>query len=284
MTAPIFRAAASSPLVQFFAAGAVIFGLYALGPGSETEAADEIVVTVAEQRNLAALFEQTWRRQPSADEIDILIASRLDEELLYREALALGLDTDDVVVRRRLAQKVEFLIDDLSARRDPTEAELAAFLAEHADRYAIEPAISFRQIYLSPERRGERVLDDAGIVLAALEGGTDPAALGDAAPLPDGMKGASVSRIAQVFGEDFADALGSAPLGRWTGPVPSTYGVHLIQVERREPGRMPSLAEARAGVESDWRDARRREARAAYLAQLRAKYEIRVEEPGARDE
>lgn len=281
MSASVVRAAASSPIVQFFAAGTVIFGLYALGPGDKAQPPSAIVVTASEQQNLTALFEKTWQRPPTQSEMQALIAARIEEEILYREAVKLGLDTDDVVIRRRLVQKIEFVLDDLAARRDPTDEELSAFLAGHADRYAIEASIGFRQIFLSPERRGERLLDDADLVLAALSGGTEPSALGDAAPLPRAMEGAPLSRIARVFGDEFAQAVAAAPVGEWSGPLRSAYGVHVVEITQRAPGRMPSLAEARTSVERDWRDAERQKARATYLQRLRAAYDIRVEMSGA---
>lgn len=266
-----------NPLLQFFAAGAVIFAIYWASDRSASQPAGSITISLAEQKNLAALFEKTWRRPPTAAEFKGLIDARLREELLYREALALGLDEGDIVVRRRLVQKVEFIADDLAARVDPSEADLEAFLADNAANYAIEPRLTFRQIYLSEARRGERLMADAEALLGKLKSGADPEVLGDAIDLPRAMDKAPTSVIARSFGQDFADAIARLEPGDWAGPVRSAYGVHLVQVQAKDARRAPSLDEVRDKVERDWREARRQAARAAYLKRLKDKYAIAVE-------
>ncbi len=275
----IARTLLSAPLVQFFIAGAIIFGLYAVSDKGSAEPAQAITITAAEQKNLAALFTKTWRRPPTLTELNGLIEARVREELFYREALALGLDSGDVIVRRRLAQKIQFITDDLAATRKPTEQDLKNFLDENKDKYAVSPMITFRQVYLSSDRRGPTLIEDAAAILAELQRGADPAALGDVIELPPQMEKATTRSISRTFGREFANAIDQAKPGSWSGPIKSGYGAHLVQVLSREDGRIPSLDEARAAVERDWREAQREKARAAYLDALKKKYEISVEQP-----
>ena len=267
-----------NPLVQFFAAGAVIFSLYSFYEKPEAASTDAITINIAEQENLASLFEKTWRRPPTPVELEGLIESRVREELFYREALALGLDDGDVIVRRRLAQKIEFISDDLAVRREPTDEELSAFLKENAEKYAIEPSITFRQIYLNTDRRGPGLMDDAGAILAELERGADPLVLGDVIELPQAMEEVTVSQVSRVFGNEFAEAAGHAEPGAWFGPIRSAYGAHLVKLVANVAGRAPTLDEARKAIERDWREAQRQQARAAYTEALKGKYRITVEQ------
>jgi len=274
----------SNPLLQFFVAGALIFALYAW-QGDATEQVspeNEIVITQAEQRNLVSLFEKTWRRLPTEDERKGLVEERLQQELLYREALALGLDKDDVVIRRRLAQKIEFIVDDMTAGRSPTDEELGAFLKQNEERYATEPKVSFRQVYLSAERRGPALIEDANRMLRELQTGADPLSFGDPTVLPQGMRASALSSVERVFGKEFSAALADAPTGSWVGPVQSTFGAHLVLVLERQAGQTATLDTARAQLERDWREAERQRSKDAYIKTLKDKYSISIEPgPGA---
>jgi parvulin-like peptidyl-prolyl isomerase len=277
------RSLLANPLLQFFAAGAVIFGLYAWQGGvAEQGELDRIVITQAEQRNLVSLFEKTWRRLPTEDERKGLVEERLQQELLYREALALGLDKDDVVIRRRLAQKIEFIVDDMTAGRSPTDEELGAFLKQNEERYATEPKVSFRQVYLSAERRGPALIEDANRMLRELQTGADPLSFGDPTVLPQGMRASALSSVERVFGKEFSAALADAPTGSWVGPVQSTFGAHLVQLLERQAGQTATLDTARAQLERDWREAERQRSKDAYIKTLKDKYSISIEPgPGA---
>ncbi len=243
---------------------------------------NEIVITQAEQRNLVSLFEKTWRRLPTEDERKGLVEERLQQELLYREALALGLDKDDVVIRRRLAQKIEFIVDDMTGGRSPTDEELGAFLKQNEERYATEPKVSFRQVYLSAERRGPALIEDANRMLRELQTGADPLSFGDPTVLPQGMRASALSSVERVFGKEFSAALADAPTGSWVGPVQSTFGAHLVLVLERQAGQTATLDTARAQLERDWREAERQRSKDAYIKTLKDKYSISIEPgPGA---
>lgn len=267
-----------NPLLQFFVAGLVIFGLYAWrGEASQEGGQDQIVITQAEQRNLFSLFEKTWRRPPNADEKKGLVEERLQQELLYREALALGLDKDDVVIRRRLAQKIEFIVDDMAAGRSPTDEELSEFLRQNHERYATEPTVAFQQVFLSAERRGPALVEDANRMLRELQAGADPLSFGDPTVLPQSMRASQLSSVERVFGKEFSAALAEAPTGSWAGPVQSTFGAHLVQILEKQGGQAATLDTARAQLERDWREAERQRARDAYIRTLKEKYSISIE-------
>jgi parvulin-like peptidyl-prolyl isomerase len=268
----------SNPLLQFFVAGAMIFGLFAWrGEALEQGQRDQLVITQAQQRNLVSLFQKTWRRPPTEEERNGLIEERLQQELLYREALALGLDKDDVVVRRRLSQKVEFIVDDMAAGRSPTDEELGEFLKQNAERYAAEPLVAFRQVYLSAERRGPNLLEDAKRILTELKSGADPLSFGDPTVLPQTMQASPLSAVERVFGKQFAILIADRVVGGWSGPIQSTYGAHLVQLLDKQDGKPATLASAREQLERDWRQAERQRAKDAYIKTLKEKYSIIIE-------
>jgi hypothetical protein len=270
------------PLVHFAILGALLFALFDLVGKPVEESKERIVVSAAKVANLAELFRRTWRRPPTQAELDGLIADHVKEEILYREALALGLETDDIVIRRRLRQKMEFLSEDIAAQGEPTEAELEALLEEHAERYRAPARVTFSQVYLSPERRGAEAWTDAERVLVALDAGrTDPAASGDPFLLEQDYRQQTPHDIERLFGERFAAGIAGLPVGRWAGPVQSGYGLHVVLVRERTPEHLPQLDEVRDAVLRDWRAARREDANRAFYDALRGRYEVTVEHPAA---
>jgi len=273
------------PLLHFLVLGAGLFLLFGLVNRSEKADTARIVVTAGQIDQLAENWTRIWMRPPTPDELDGLIDDYVREEVYYREALAMGLDRDDPVIRARLRQKVEFLTDDLAAAADPSEEQLEDFLADNPESFRADSRLSFEHIYLSREKRGDAAQRDAETLLARLEGaGTevDPAALGDPMLLPREYQRASSRDIASRFGEEFAKRLEELPVGRWAGPVESSYGLHLVLVRERTPGRIPALVEVREAVKREWRAARSKEATEAFYQRLRAQYTV-VVEAGARD-
>ena len=199
------------PLLHFLVLGAGLFVLYGVVGKLADESSDRIVVTEAKIGNLAGLFERTWRRPPTPAELDGLIEDHLKEEIFYREALALGLDRDDTVIRRQLRLKMQFISEDVAPQTEPTEAELRAFLAEHADRFRTPSRISFTQVYLSPDRRGENAWSDAERLLVALNTGkSDPAEAGDPFLLEQDYRDLAAPDVERLFGQAFAARVGRA--------------------------------------------------------------------------
>ena len=268
-----FRALRREPLVHFLLLGAALFVAYGWLNRDGWSAPDAIVVSRSQAEGLALQFERVWQRRPSAAERQALIDSWVRDEIFYREAVAMGLDQDDPVVRRRMSQKIQFIVDT-AAPETPAESDLQRWLAEHVDDYRIEATYSIRQVYFDPARHGDRL--DRSIALARQSLELNRPVAGDSTMLPETLEGGA-AEVSRVFGEDFEQALRSAPLASWVGPVRSGFGVHLVRVDARTDARTASLAEVRAEVERDWQRSRVQAAQDAYYERLRAKYTVKIE-------
>ncbi len=272
------------PLLHFLLIGAALFLLYGALNRGVSDAPRDIVIPDSRVEALAENFATVWMRPPTPVEIKGLIDDYVAEEIYYREAIAMGLDQDDTVIRRRLRQKMEFISEGVADAAEPTDAELQAYLDRHPGKFALPAQLSFRQVYFSPDRRGEAARRDAERLLAELQAGRGPADLaeaGDPTLLPPGMEAATPQDIAGAFGEEFAAQVEEAPEGQWTGPLQSGYGLHLVRVEARTAGKASTLAGIRPIVERELMSERRRELNAAFLDGLRRKYDVRVEGPAA---
>jgi hypothetical protein len=273
------------PLVHFLVLGALLFLAFALwSPGSGTAAGRRILVDDALVDHLAETFALTWQRRPTENEIAALVDDHVKEEILYREAVALGLDEDDVVVRRRLRQKMEFLSEDVALMAEPSDAELEAYLAAHPDDFRVAALVSFRHVYLSPERRGASLDRDAARILETLRRGAtandedrESEALGDPFLLPARFDQIAVSDVAEQLGASFAAGLERQPTNAWSGPLRSEYGLHLVLVTERVDARLPPFGEIRDAVEREWRAEKRLEANEAFYAKLRERYIVEIE-------
>ncbi len=270
------------PLVHFLVLGSGLFLLFSMVGDSDDAPNGRIVVSTARVAQLTEIFKRTWQRPPTAEEMEGLIQEHIREEVYYREALAMGLDRDDTIVRRRLRQKLEFFTDDLMAAVDPTEEQLQAYLDENGDAFRIPVRSAFRQIYFNRDRRGKQATHDAESLLARLNGASsevDTAGFGDSLMLPGDYDLVSEVEVAYRLGSEFAAALADLPVGRWSGPVESGFGLHLVLIRERQPGSLPALADVRETVEREWRNVRREEANEAFYRGLRDRYEVSVERP-----
>lgn len=273
------------PLVHFILIGAAFFLIDGwLRPRAAPAAGGEIVVSEARVRNIAQTFSRAWQRPPTREELDGLVETYVREEVLYREALALGLDRDDAIIRRRLQQKMEFVTEEDVSRAPPTDAELEAYLEAHAERFRVEPRATFAQVYLDPAARGAALDREARRLRESLEragAAADFAQAGDRLLLVEPRyEHATRNEVAKVFGVAFADALMQQPVGRWAGPIASGYGMHLVRLEALAPGGVPALDAVRPLVEREWDNAKRQELRQSVYEKLRAKYAIRIDMPG----
>jgi hypothetical protein len=263
------------PLSHFLLAGAGLFLLYALVSDGGGAREDRIVVSEARVTSLAETFQRTWMRPPTREELRGLVDDYVMEEILYREALALGLDRDDLVVRRRMRQKMEFLSE--VAVPEPGEADLAAHLEAHPERFALPPRTSFTQVFVDPERSDGAPEARAEALLAELRRDADgpaEAPPGDPTLLPRSFERATPNEVRNQFGQEFARALDSLSEGAWQGPVASAFGLHLVRISAREPGRVPRLEEVREVVAREWTARRRDEERARFQERVREGYEI----------
>lgn len=262
------------PLVHFLVAGAAIFALNELRDPAETSGNNRVVVTVAAVERMAGLWQKTWGRPPSEAELQALVRDHIKEEIYYREALKLGLDVNDTVIRRRLRQKMEFLTNTDAETINPDATTLLAFYEENADRYRKSPLFDFEQIYFSGD-------DDDRIAraLEALRSKADPRSLGDAIGLPPAMTRADEAGIARIFGSEFYAGLQALAPNAWSGPVTSGFGRHLVRITRKDPARRLTLEEARKTVENDWRAQERAASLDRAFQELRAGYEVEIEAP-----
>jgi hypothetical protein len=268
------------PLVHFLVLGAALFVAFGLTGKSTVGAPGTIVVTKTQIESLTAGFARTWQRPPTAVELDGLIQDRVREEIYCREAIALGLDQDDPVIRRRLRQKMEFVSEDAATAPEPTERDLQAYLAAHADVFRVEPRITFRHVYLDPARHQATLESDARKLLGTLDAAgkaADISRIGDPFLLDHTFDAVPAGVIAKQFGEAFAAKLGELPLDRWQGPIESGYGAHLVYVGARVPGRTPALDEVRDAVRREWANAQRLEANEAFYRGLLKRYAVTIE-------
>jgi len=271
------------PLLQFLVLGAVLFVLYLFFGGSTGEQEKKIVVSARQIELLSALWEKQWRRPPMPRELEGLVQSFIREEVLYREALAMGLDQDDTVVRRRLAQKIEFLAQDLMAQVMPSEAELRSFYEEHPQIFEEPGRITFSHIYINLDQHGQESITLAEGLLADLDSGADPRQLGDRFMLQRDYLRKSPEEVARHFGSQFAAGVFELSPGKWQGPLQSGYGLHLVLVERIEEAYLPPLEEVRQEVRDEFISFRRRELNETFYNRLREGYEIVIEEPQAEE-
>lgn len=238
----------------------------------------EIVVTNADVAWLQQTFTKTWQRPPTKEELRTLVDRRVRDEILFREARALGLDQGDDALRRRLAMKLEFLAKDATAV-EPTEPELVAYFEQNKQRYAVPAARSFAHIYVNLDKRGAQADAEAKALLAKLtaEPGQDITELGDRIMLEQEQRGLAPRDVRALFGDDFARALFEQPANTWVGPLRSGYGLHLVFVREDVPGEIPPMDAVRDRVRSDLVDQRREDGLNAYLDTLRGKYDVRID-------
>ena len=272
------------PLVHFMFIGAVIYALYGLFAEPAVEETDKtIVVTAGELEWMQTSWQKRWNRPPTAQEFDGLIQQFIKETVLYREALTMGLNKHDMVIRRRLAQKLEFLAKDLVALTPPTEDELLAYFDEHQASYQAPTLYTFTQVYFDPDKRGDATLDDAEKVKVTLiaqgDAIDDPGALGDGLMLQNYYPEKDRAEIQKLLGSGFTETLITLSPGQWHGPVLSGFGVHLVYVNSIDEPPPPVFAEVRERMMDDWKLERGEELNDQFYTSLREQYSIVIEEP-----
>jgi hypothetical protein len=268
------------PLFHFLVLGALVFGVHSLVSKSSSNKPGEIVITRGKIENLVVGFTGTWQRPPNDEELQGLIRDYVREEVAYREALAMGLDRDDSIVRGRLRQKLEFVSDSVAARVEPTDADLQAYLQAHASDFQSETTLSFEQVYLDPQRHGAQLGQDAARHLRDLRQAGENADLsiaGDPFVLQSRFENLPFGEIKKMFGDQFATELSVLKTGQWQGPIESGFGAHLVLVRSRIDGRLPPLADVRQEVRREWANARRREATDKFYQALLQHYTVRIE-------
>jgi hypothetical protein len=273
------------PLVHFLLIGLLLFGAYAYTNRGRIgiESPRQIVLSLDDLRTMTAYFDSQWHRPPTAQEFQAMVEDKIKEEVLYREGLAMGLDKDDTIVKRRMAQKVQFLAEDVAAAHEPSAAELKAWFEKNTDKFALPSRYSFRHIYFSPDKRGKNAHSDANQALAKIadqsEDSPQISSAADRFMFQDYYGDRTPSAIAKEFGPQFAVALEKLKPGSWQGPIESGYGWHLVFVDTVIPGRIPAFEEVESEVKTAWLGEQKTQGwQKAYQA-MRAKYTVFLPAP-----
>lgn len=265
------------PLFHFLIIGGMLFVLFNLLKTPTGTQSEQLVITTGQTEYLKANFKRTWQRSPTEQELQGLTESYVRNEIFYREALAMGLDRDDSVIRRRLKQKFEILSDDLAGVAIPTTEDLDRFIKRYPERFINEAQVAFRHVFVSSDQRGYGAIDESIRLLAALStsGSTiDPETLGDNLMLPKSFDLSHLSTITRLFGEPFSRAITDIKPGQWAGPIESGYGLHLVLIEQHVKSQLPELADIRKIVEREWFATHKKELRESIYTKLRKKYTI----------
>lgn len=284
-------------MLHFLLLGVALLGVQRLRQKPARESAT-IVLSAAEVAGLRSELARRSGQPPSEAALQAALQNHLHEELLYREALRQGLDRGDVIVRRRLIQKMEFVTEALAAAMltPPTEAELTAYLAAHPESFRTVPRFSLQQVFVRSsavdsappnqgmmEGNGKKGLQKISPFQRAedlrlqLQAGADPTHLGDPLLQSPLLTLQSQSELARSFGSEFASAVVALPLQTWSAPISSSFGVHVVQVTQREEGRPALLSEVRAQVQELLLQEQRSAKKQQVLSQLRAQYQVQVE-------
>ena len=271
--------------MHFLVAGGLLFAVYTWldhgSPASSGDASRTVHITAGEVEWLKQTWARQWQGPPNDDELKGLVADYLKEELLAREAQELGLDENDTVVRRRLAQKMEFLVLDSARLAEPNDEELRRFYNANRERFQSPARISFTQIFFNRDKQGGDAAARAAKVLEQLskpDAPADPAEFGDRSLLERELAGEDYTAVANLFGAEFARQVFVLEPGRWCGPVESGYGLHLVRVNEKQSARLHDFAEARDKVIEEWRRQHQEAENKKYLAALLKKYEVVTDE------
>jgi len=268
------------PLVHFLLIGVVLFAIAAMRGQPVTAGRERIVVTAEQVAQARAAAAALQGREPTAEELEVLIEPTVRDEVMYREALALGLDINDDEVRRRLIEKMSYLTQDLADPEPSSEDELRRFYEASSDLFTIPALVSFDQVFFSPGARGDSLDADAAAGLGALRAGTPAADVGDRTPLRDSYDDAPREQVAVLFGDALADALFGSEPGTWSGPFRSDFGLHVVRLRERSEARLPPYEEIAARVAEEYAAQRRREANERAYREMRARYDVVIEQPG----
>jgi hypothetical protein len=279
----------SEPLLHFVVVGVVLFAAYRLVSPEPEAGFDQkkIELTKDDVRQLAVTWLAQGRPPPTPDQLRSLMDQKVTEEILFREAVSLGLDRDDQIIKRRLAQKMDFLAADLAALDEPSNAQLMEWYSKNSDRFALSPHLSFRHLYFSFDRHGEGSRQAASAAITHISGkpedSPEVASIADPFMFRNYYGDATPDQMAREFGPDFAKALFDLKPGSWQGPVQSGYGWHLIWIDSLEAGRVPAFEEVAPAVKAAWVDQRYAEVKSNALKEMRSRYVVTMPTIGPDD-
>jgi hypothetical protein len=273
----------TEPLIQFLIIGAGIYGAYAMFGTPEEDFRDTLVHVDSNRINaFISEWESRWNRPPTREEIDGLIQSYIKEDVLYRQAVAMGLNEDDPITRRRMAQKLEFLTSDLAMMVKPAEGVLEQYFVDNSEAYQAPDRMTFCQVFFDPDSRGDSTLEDVAEALLKLQAAGVPTEesmqVGDGFMLQSDFVSVTATEAARQMGTGFVDAVVQLQPGLWHGPVLSGYGVHLVYVYSYEKSPPAVFEDVQAAVLENWQFEQREQFNADFLENLRTRYEIVIDE------
>lgn len=264
--------------MHFFLLGLILFIVYAqVAPAKENS--QRIVISHALQVELIRQFETIWQRPPSQQEQIGLIDNYLQDEILYREGLALGLDKNDIIIKRRLRQKLEVIIEEQDSSNISSDQQLMTFMQDNAALFLQPAQISFEQIIFNPDDFKAQLSEVLGAAKIALKQGAEPGELGSKTTLTKKFELQSTDYIKRDFGEEFLQATQNQNIGEWQGPVKSPYGIHLLRVNQRIDSYLPALQQVRQQVVREWESQRRQQSSIDNFARMKQNYEVIIEPP-----
>jgi parvulin-like peptidyl-prolyl isomerase len=282
---PVLRRWLREPLIHFLLIGAFLFAAdrYVQPVSGGTPSSKQIQLSLDDLSQMVILFQSQWRREPTTQELERLVENKVQEEILYREALAMGLDKEDTIVKRRMAQKLRFLAEDVAAAREPDTAELKSWFEKNNAKFAQPGRVSFRHLYFSTDRRGERAGEDAAKALSKLAGQPQDAKLAgllaDSFMFQDYYRDRAPDYLGKEFGPQFAQAVTKLASGSWQGPIQSGFGWHLVFVDTVIPGRVPAFEEIEPDVKTAWLSEQKSLAWEKAYKEMRAKYTVLLPAP-----
>ncbi len=281
-----FQKIKREPLIHFLLIGAALFLFYYFQNDGSSNINNRIVISEANIDRLITLWTKKSLRPPTQKELNGLIEQQIREEVMYREALAMGLDQNDGIVHRRLAQKVEFIFADIAAQSEPSETDLINYLETNSDKFEVPSHISFEQVYFNTDKRGEQIENDIQQLLNRLtqvNSKVDINSAGDSFMLGPHHQQLTEDGVARIFGKDFATKIFSLSVGNWQGPIASGYGLHLIKINTKTASQKPKLATVRDKVRSEWLAQHNRTMNEKFYNSLRQRYEIVIDTTAASD-
>jgi hypothetical protein len=270
------RTLLGEPMLHFLLIGIALFAAYQWMAPVDSDGR-RIVITQGVVDDLVTQHVAAKGREPSGAELNHLIESYVHDEILYREGVKLGLERDDIVVKRRVRQKIEVIAEEDASTRAPTDADLSAYLAANQARFVQPAVLTFEQVFLGQSTSGPEVVQAVAVTREALRNGTDLEDLGKPTLLPIRMRRTPADLVARDFGDSFAAALEKAAVGEWAGPIDSSFGAHYVRVSERTPAVAPQLAAVRDHVVREWENERRQRARNDAYARMRGEYEVSME-------
>lgn len=270
------------PAFQFLLAGLLLYVAYRSFNDYLNRDKNIIIVSKTELDMLDQSWEMKWNRPPTPKEKEALINQSVREKVLYRTAIEMGLDKEDIVIRRRMVQKVEYLGADIMQPPQPSETELVTYYEKHKDQYELPEFVSITHLFFDPDKRGEATLDDANKALTKLKAQKDPtsnlSAFGDAFMLASYYPNKSELEIQKLFGSGFTESVFKLETGIWHGPILSGYGTHLVFVHNHEKNELPAYENVRDLVRNDWMAEKKAALEQQYIDGLMARYEVILED------